>query len=378
MNKENRIALINGIALFAMFFGSGNLIFPLILGSTAGVHLIPVWLAFLLTGVGLPFLGVLTMTLFHGDYWKFFQPLSKPIAFLLITFLMAILCPLFAGPRTETVTYESFQALFAHVNLPHSVFSAIYFALVFLIVLKQSHFTQILGKLLGPIKIILFVILIATALWFGHETPNNKPALFSQISNALTTGYNTMDLLAALFFSGVIYQAIISRCHKEKINFEERALRMTLKSCVIGGALLALIYTGFMFSAWRYASSLQGVSEASIMSVLSLHVFGPGGAWFVVICIALTCIATASALAEVFSHYLYKIIFRHRIPRLLCLLPTVLSMYGMSLLGFDEIIALASPILNILYPCFIVYCLIQLFCRIKFKNKDLKNSPRAA
>ncbi len=382
MKKENKIALTNGIALFAMFFGSGNLVFPLTLGSTAGHHIIAVWLAFLLAGVGLPFLGVFTMTLFKGDYWKFFSPLTKPLAFIVITFLLLIIGPLFAGPRTEMVTYGSFLELFPKM-FSEKFFSVIYFAIVFLIVVKHTHFTQILGKLLGPIKISLFTILIITAIGMGighlsGHTPVQIIGPQNQITNALTTGYNTMDLLASLFFAGIIYQSILSRCKKEGLDFQQHAFSMTLKSCIIGAALLSLIYTGFMASAWMHSEALQGVPTVSIVSAIALLVFGPHGAWFVCVCVGLTCLATASALVEVFSHYLHRIVFRSRVPRLVCLFATLCFMYGMSLVGFDEIIALASPILNYLYPLLIIYCIGQLFYFFHKKRTHSKPSLNRA
>ena len=378
MKQENKIALTNGIAIFAMFFGSGNLIFPIALGSTAGSHLIPVWLAFLLTGVGLPFLGVFTMTLFKGDYLNFFAPLSKVLAFLLITFLILVLGPLFVAPRTETVTYGSFAVLFHESFMPHALFSAIYFFLVFLILVKNTYFTEILGKLLGPLKIAMFVVLILGALWAQHRILPNDLSTHSTVqlvTQSLTTGYNTMDLLAAFFFSGLIYQSILIRCQKKNIDFDQHATSINLKSCLVGAVLLALIYTGFFAASWFHAADLQGVSMVSVLSTLSLVVFGPNGAWFVCICVSLTCLATAAALTEISSHYFEKVLFKSRVPRLYCLIFTLVVMYAMSLLGFDKIMAIASPILNYLYPLLILYCLVRLghlmLKKIK-NNKELE------
>ncbi|MCX7122754.1 MAG: branched-chain amino acid transport system II carrier protein [Gammaproteobacteria bacterium] len=360
MKQENKIALTNGIALFAMFFGAGNLVFPLMLGSHAGHHLIGVWLAFILAGVGLPFLGVFTITLFKGDYWKFFSPLSKPLAFLVITFLILIIGPLFATPRTETVTFGSMQNWMPGPLQHPAIFSALYFLIVFLITLKQSHLTEILGKILGPVKITVFVLLIISAIWTGQHAIATPLSAIDQISNALSSGYNTMDLLAAFFFGGVIYQAIISRCQKHGIDFKTHATAITLKSCLTGGILLTLVYTGFMISAWLHAQGLQNVPTASMVSAISFLIFGQAGEWFVGLCIALTCIATASALTEVSSHYFYRFIGRGKVPRFICLVTTLLIMYAMSLLGFNRIIALASPILNWLYPLLILFCVIRL------------------
>jgi LIVCS family branched-chain amino acid:cation transporter len=360
MQQENKIILTNGIALFAMFFGAGNLVFPLMLGSQAGHHLIGVWLAFILAGVGLPFLGVFTITLFKGDYWTFFSPLGKTLAFTVITFLILIIGPLFATPRTETVTFGSMQNLMPGPLQHQVVFSALYFLIVFMITLKQSHLTEILGKFLGPVKITAFALLIVTAIWSGHHATSTSVSGHAQISNALSSGYNTMDLLAAMFFGGVIYQAIISRCQKHGIDFKKHAISITLKSCVMGALLLALVYTGFMLSAWLHADHLQNVPTASMVSAISFLIFGTAGEWFVCVCIALTCIATASALTEVSCHYLYRFIGRGKIPRIFCLITTLLIMYTMSLLGFDKIIALASPILNWLYPLLIIFCVYRI------------------
>ncbi len=360
MKTETKIALTNGVALFAMFFGAGNLVFPLSLGSTAGSDIVSVWLAFIIAGVGLPFLGVFTITLFRGDYWKFFSPLSKVLAFVVITFLILIIGPLFAAPRTETVTFGSLQNLMPGFLQHHAAFSALYFLIVFLITVKQSHLTEVLGKILGPIKITVFVVLIIAAIWSGHHATSTQQSSIDQFSNSLSTGYNTMDLLAAFFFGGVIYQAILLRCSEHSIDFKTRAVPITLKSCVTGGVLLAIVYTGFMASAWLHADGLQGVPTASMVSAISMLVFGHAGQWFVCLCIALTCLATASALAEVSSHYVYRFICRGKVPRLACLIFTLVFMYAMSLLGFDTIINLASPILNYLYPLLIVFCVVRL------------------
>lgn len=44
--------------LFGMFFGAGNLIFPVYMGQVAGRNMWAAVLGFLITGVGLPLLGV--------------------------------------------------------------------------------------------------------------------------------------------------------------------------------------------------------------------------------------------------------------------------------------------------------------------------------
>src|SRR3989338_11559571 len=107
--RNSSVAITTGFALFAMFFGAGNMIFPLQIGVILGQQLTYAVVAFLISGVGVPFLGLFAVSLYEGDYWQFFSRLGKIPAFLIITFLVLILGPLFVVPRTEIVTYHTLQ-----------------------------------------------------------------------------------------------------------------------------------------------------------------------------------------------------------------------------------------------------------------------------
>src|SRR5690625_1806158 len=93
--------------LFALFFGAGNLIFPAQLGQLSGDNL---WIAaagFLITGVGLPLLGVLAMAYSGSNNLQDLASRVHPIYGLLFTALLYLtIGPFFAAPRTGTVAYE--------------------------------------------------------------------------------------------------------------------------------------------------------------------------------------------------------------------------------------------------------------------------------
>lgn len=57
MKKTTKDFLVIGLALFAMFFGAGNLIFPPYLGKAMGSKFLIAAIGFVITGVGLPFFG---------------------------------------------------------------------------------------------------------------------------------------------------------------------------------------------------------------------------------------------------------------------------------------------------------------------------------
>src|SRR3989338_11074542 len=105
--KSLTVIIPTGFALFAMFFGAGNLIFPLQIGVSSGQQIYYALIAFLISGVGFPFLGLFAVSLYEGDYWKFFDVIGKPLAFMVITFLILIICFTVAAPRTELVVYDT-------------------------------------------------------------------------------------------------------------------------------------------------------------------------------------------------------------------------------------------------------------------------------
>ena len=56
-----------GLALFSLFFGAGNFIFPPLLGQMAGEHLFTALIGFIITAVGMPLLGVLVVSLIGSN-----------------------------------------------------------------------------------------------------------------------------------------------------------------------------------------------------------------------------------------------------------------------------------------------------------------------
>ena len=63
---------IIGLAMFSMFFGAGNVIFPLAIGHYAQDKTSFAILGLLITAVAMPFAGLIAMILYEGDYMRFF------------------------------------------------------------------------------------------------------------------------------------------------------------------------------------------------------------------------------------------------------------------------------------------------------------------
>src|SRR3989338_5907119 len=238
--KSLTVIIPTGFALFAMFFGAGNLIFPLQIGVSSGQQVFYALIAFLISGVGVPFLGLFAVSLYEGDYWKFFSRLGKIPAFLIITFLVLILGPLFVVPRTEIVTYHTLQPFLPSFIGNSYIFDILYFAIIFALTINHSRIVDIIGWLLSPIKLIAFFILIAVALYTAAPFIHTQQSAFQAFHSSLTMGYGTMDLLAAIFFCTVTYNNILHKSQKIGITAKHSIVKMTLAACLIGALLISL------------------------------------------------------------------------------------------------------------------------------------------
>lgn len=366
MNTKNtaKITLTTGLALFAMFFGAGNMVFPIAIGATAGQHLFYAWLAFMIAGVGLPFMGVFAVSLFEGDYWEFFSILGKYGSFLVVTFIILIIGPIFAAPRTEDITFGTLQP-FLPAQVSNHYFSIFYFAIIFIFSYKHLFVVDIIGRFLSPLKLIAFITLIIASLMTAHALLPTAVSAYHVASNALSVGYGTMDLLATFFFCHVAYRSVTHKCSTLGITNKKSLMRIILKACGVGSFLIGFIYTGFMLSAAAHATALKNTPTANIISQLSHVVLGSYGSLFVCLCVTLACIATATALAVVSANFFHYTLFQNKLPRIVCLILVLIIMYSMSILGFNFIMSIAVPILNWLYPALIILCAVNIYRKLR-------------
>lgn len=361
-SEEWKIVLTTGMALFAMFFGAGNIIFPLHLGANAGQNILPSALGFLLMGVGVPFLGLLATSLYQGNYHAFFARLGEIPGFLLITFLMVIIGPLAAIPRTEATT---FHTLFPYLPefLQHNItFSLIYCAIVFILAYRETKVVEILGLFFSPVKILSFTCLIIVGFIFAEPTLPSALTPSEEFTKSMVSGYNTMDLLASFFYCAVAFSAIeIARAKNPALN----STALTVKSCILGACITGAVYIGFMLTAYNHAHSLQGLAEEQMINAVSSTVLGKFGGLFVCISVSFACVATALALVDVCSIYLYEEVFKEKIPKIICLTSVVVITYLMSNLGFQGILQFSTPILQVIYPALIVLCILNILHKWK-------------
>ncbi len=350
--KLSRITTV-GFAMFAMLFGAGNVIFPLVLGRDIGSNLWFGLAGFCITAVLIPLIGLIAVMLCDGDYEKFLGKIGRVPGFITAFFCMMLLGPLLFSPRCITISHASVSPYFPQISLfLYSLFSA---ALIFACTIRKNGVLDLLGYVLGPLKFILLFTTIIAGLFFPQAFMNSPITSFKAIQTGFMSGYWTGDLIATIFFSGLIY-AGLKKGMSDPTNYRQLAI-MGLQAGTVGALLLGIVYTGFCVIAAFNGPSLQGVSDGNIFSFLVPFLLGPIGGVLANVTVALSTMTTAIALTAVVTSFLQQTVFRNRISYPCALILTIASTTMMSNLGFSGIMKVAGPAIFDIYPALIVLAL---------------------
>lgn len=363
MNKSSSTIITASLAIFSMFFGAGNLIFPLATGFVSGDKFWWGLGGFLATSVALPLLGLVSIILFNGDYDAFFARLGKIPGFLLTTFCMIVIGPLIAMPRIVTLTDGFLKPFIPAISLP--VFSAIFCFLTFLAIYKESKIMSILAYVISPALLgSLGVIIIKGMMQPTTLAPIDTSSL-QVFWNQARVGYGTLDLLGALFF-GSIALTLLKRSLSDHDNFNMKKLVVaTVQSGFIACSLIGILYVGLAFLGAYHGQAFAGLGfdEAQLFIAVCIKVMGSHGGFIIASAASLACYSTLMALAVVLAEFIEARISNHTISYTYALilvlsLTSVISCYGLS-----AIMEFSKPIMNTLYPVVVVLTL----CNLAYK-----------
>lgn len=353
--------LPTGLAMFSMFFGAGNVVFPLALGQIAQDKNFFAILGMLITAVGVPFAGLIAMTLFNGDYTKFFGRIGKIPGFLVAAIIMGLIGPFGAMPRCIALSYSTAKAFIPDVSLP--IFSALACVVVWLFTFRRTSIIDTLGFFLTPLLLGSLGIIIVKGLFMVTDIPESGHENFAIFLKGLKDGYQTMDLLGAFFFSSVIIA-----CLKAGMSAEEstprKLMKTTLKATAIGASLLALAYIGFSFVASFHSGALENVPSDELISIIAIHVLGKHAALIACMAVALACLTTAIALAAVFAEFIHNDVTLGKVGYQASLIITLVITFFVSTLNFTGIAAFLAPILQIGYPALIMLSVMNILYKL--------------
>ena len=361
--------------LFGMFFGAGNLIFPVHLGQLAGRNIWPAIIGFIITGVGLPLLGVMCLgtsnkeSLFDlgslvGDKYKYFFTMA----------LYLTIGPFFAIPRCATTSFTvGFTPFIGTGNsevLPRFIFTLIFFGIVLFFALKPSGIMTWIGKMINPLFLIFLLFLIIIAFVrpitsIASVVPDEAYANDSFFKGFLE-GYNTMDAIASLAFGITVIEVLRNLGIKQEKDIAFNTLKAGFFSCL----LMAIIYIAItMIGAMSRGNFPLSSNGGIALSEVSNYYFGSFGTYFLLIVVSLACLKTALGLVISCSEMFNKMFPKFLSKTQWAIVFTVFS-FVVSNFGLDAIIKYSIPVLMFLYPLTISLILLALFG--KFFNFDRK------
>ena len=342
--------ITTGLAMFSMFFGAGNIVFPLMIGQVAGTMSWYATAGLLITAVGVPFMGLVAMTHYNGDFRAFFSRIGAVPGFLVTLFIMVLIGPVNAIPRCISLSYAT-----THLYIPalsQFMFSLGSCVVIFLATYRKSRIVDLLGQFLSPLLVVALAIIAIKGLLFHPEAVANTASAGSMFMFGFEKGYNTMDLLGTFFFASVIIQSLRLHFPQEKSNAVLASY--ALKASIIGASLLAAVYVGFAQVASYYGTSLAGLRMEELLGTTAHLVLGNAGGLVVSAAVALACLTTAITLVVVFAEFLQKDVFNSGVGYIYCLTLTLAATCIFANFDFSQIVSTIEPVLIVGYPVMIL------------------------
>lgn len=355
MNKRGKDILVLGTALFAMFFGAGNLIFPPSLGLLAGKNWIVCGLGFFLTAIGMPLLGIVAVSKAGGTIDHVGNKVHPVFSKIFAIIIILSIGPLLAIPRTGATTYEmGIKPLFPTIN--PIIASIIFFGLTLYFAIKPSDMVDKIAKILTPLLLIMVFAIIIKGIISPLGAPTTQMTI-NPLSKGFTEGYQTMDALASLLFGGVVLNSIMSKGYTS----ERDHASMTIKAGIIASIGLILVYGGLIYLG-ASTNSVFPVDKpkADLLIVITNTLFGNFGKVALGIVVSLACLTTSIGLTSTVGTY-FSDLSNNTISYKIIVIITVIFSTVFANIGLEKIVSLAVPLLVTVYPIAIVLILMNIF-----------------
>ena len=362
----HRQRLLVATTLFGMFFGAGNLIFPVHLGQLAGRNSIPATFGFIITAVGLPILGVAAIGNTHSDgLQSLADKVGTKYSYVFTCLLYLTIGPFFAIPRCATTSFTTgiLPMLGDSVAEPLAlfIFSLVFFAFVLFFSLRPANITVWIGKIINPVFLLFLAVLVIAALKNpGASVFSVEPAPTYQrnvLLSATIEGYGTMDAIAGLAFGIVVIDIV----RQMGIYDDSDVSRQVLHSGIITGILMACIYA-LMILMGAQSRGLFALSENGgiALAQISRHYLGNVGCIVLAITITFACLKTSIGLVTSCSETFLRMFPERLSYNTWAILFTAFS-FCISNVGLSAILCYSLPVLMLLYPLSITLILMALF-----------------
>ena len=365
--------LYHGSMLFGLFFGAGNLIFPVHMGQEAGANVWPAIIGFLITGIGLPFLGIIAIGISgENGLFDLASRVHKGYGYFFTVALYLVIGPFFAMPRLAATSFEIGLTPFVAENqktLFLAIFSILFFALSWWFSRNPSKLLDYVGKFLNPLFLVLLAILIVMSFVKPMANIHDITVLGKYRDHAFFTGfqngYNTLDVLASLAF-GII---VVNTLKNKGVTKKSTITADTFKSGAVSVLLMGIIYSflslmGTMSMGKFDLSENGGIALAQIAH----YYLGTGGSIILALIVIVACLKTTIGLTTAFSETFAELFPGLSYSTLIAgvsIIPCIIANVGLT-----SIISYSTPVLMFLYPLAIILVLLGVSGPL-FKNNPI-------
>lgn len=367
--KNTALVFGTGFALFSMFFGSGNLVFPIIVGLESEGHYNLAAIGILLTGVLVPFLGVLGMLLYDGKINHFFSCFGKKGIFIFSFLALALMGPFGVLARCLTVAHGALLPMFP--NAPLFWTCLVMCVCIYILTLNKNKIVPLLGTALTPFLLLSIGAIVFFGITQGTFPEGESSSGSKAFQNGFFQGYQTMDLLAAFFFSNFVIKHLYDHLGKESAKND--AFSVFLKASMVGASILSVIYCSLVVMGWLYSPQLIGKPPQELLGLIAVESLGRFSGPTVCFAVVFACMTTAIVLTSLFAEFLNNEIACKKLGHSPSLLITLIIGFNVSNLDFVGIASFLGPILETVYPALIALTIVNIIN--KWRNAPPSHWP---
>ncbi len=352
----NKNVFVVGFMLFAIFFGAGNLIFPPALGLQSGSAFWPSMIGFVITGVGLPLLGIIISVNYEDGYRGALSKIHPAISLVFLLAIYLAIGPFFGIPRTAAFSYDLAVLPFVDGNSAASLlaFTVVYFGITLWVSLNPSKMVDRVGAILTPALLITIVALVLGVFvtLFGKGAVYTTTELETPLMSGFLDGYQTLDALASVAFAVVVLKAI-----QEKSSDNASLAKQATLASIVAAVALAIVYIAIGWVGNTLIVSPEALAEVKangqnigtfLLNQSATLVFGKLGRVLLGTIVTLACLSTSIGLVVAVSQY-----FNEVFPKISYeVYAVIFTLIGLVVAnqGLNAVISKSVPVLLVMYP----------------------------
>ena len=326
--------------------------FPIRIGIESGEHTLLGFAGFALTGIVLPVIGLLTIVAFQGSYSNYFGRLGDWLGQAFILACMFVIGPFIAMPRIVGLSHEMLHPFIP--AMPSWLFATVFSALVFVATYRPSKLLDIIGYILSPLKFVSIASIVGIGMFSGYYPETTSMSVGDIFANGCTSGYETLDVLGAIFFGSIVVKLLTEFVEKDRQISTKDAVKVSGIASMGAAGLIAIIYLGMTYLGAFHGYGLEHLNAGQMFSHISFRVLGEYGAALVGITVFLACFTTTVTLTAIVGEYTQRVISQKRLSYAMSVAAVLLLCVGVASFGLGSLLSYSPYFINFFYPLIIV------------------------